>query len=145
MIVSFFSFSTGFSYTDFCSLTWWACGICSIFDKCKCTWKFDFQVSFLSSLWFYLFEDYMVLYLAWKLNTPNYLAEKQQHLNAIYETFKEDVTRHLQDCKSTLESLEAHEVEVKATVEKRSMMRSSMNFAEVFISLFGASNCLYLE
>ncbi|KAM3358240.1 meiosis-specific protein ASY3 isoform X2 [Capsicum galapagoense] len=47
------------------------------------------------------------------------LQEKQQHLNAIYETFKEDVTRHLQDCKSTLESLEAHEVEVKATVEKR--------------------------
>ncbi|KAH0730795.1 hypothetical protein KY285_001704 [Solanum tuberosum] len=47
------------------------------------------------------------------------LQEKQQHLSAIYERFKEEVTRHLQDCKSTLESLEAHEVEVKATVEKR--------------------------
>ncbi|MCD7457715.1 hypothetical protein HAX54_035949 [Datura stramonium] len=47
------------------------------------------------------------------------LQEKQQHLNAIYERFKEEVNRHLQDCKSTLESLEAHEVEVKATVEKR--------------------------
>ncbi|XP_059311733.1 meiosis-specific protein ASY3 [Lycium ferocissimum] len=47
------------------------------------------------------------------------LQEKQQHLNAIYETFKEEVNRHLQDCKSTLESLEAHEVEVKAIVEKR--------------------------
>ncbi|XP_055815139.1 meiosis-specific protein ASY3 isoform X2 [Solanum dulcamara] len=49
------------------------------------------------------------------------LQEKQQHLNAIYERFKEEVTRHLQDCKSTLESLEAHEVEVKATVEKRTI------------------------
>ncbi|CAN4112704.1 unnamed protein product [Withania somnifera] len=47
------------------------------------------------------------------------LQEKQEHLNAIYEKFKEEVTWHLQDCKSTLESLEAHEVEVKATVEKR--------------------------
>ncbi|XP_009785040.1 meiosis-specific protein ASY3 isoform X2 [Nicotiana sylvestris] len=47
------------------------------------------------------------------------LQEKQQHLNAIYERFKEEVNQHLQDCKSTLESLEAHEVEVKATVEKR--------------------------
>ncbi|KAK4379792.1 hypothetical protein RND71_001654 [Anisodus tanguticus] len=47
------------------------------------------------------------------------LQEKQQHLNAIYEKFKEEVNQHLQDCKSTLESLEAHEVEVKATVEKR--------------------------
>ncbi|XP_015072111.1 meiosis-specific protein ASY3 [Solanum pennellii] len=47
------------------------------------------------------------------------LQEKQTHLSAIYERFKEEVTRHLQDCKSTLESLEAHEVEVKATVEKR--------------------------
>ncbi|OIT08414.1 PREDICTED: uncharacterized protein LOC109229550 isoform X1 [Nicotiana attenuata] len=47
------------------------------------------------------------------------LQAKQQHLNAIYERFKEEVNQHLQDCKSTLESLEAHEVEVKATVEKR--------------------------
>ncbi|CAN4106545.1 unnamed protein product [Withania somnifera] len=47
------------------------------------------------------------------------LQDKQQHLNAIYEKFKEEVTQHLQGCKSTLESLEAHEVEVKATVEKR--------------------------
>jgi len=30
------------------------------------------------------------------------LQEKQQHLSSIYERCKEEVTRHLQDCKSTL-------------------------------------------
>ncbi|KAG5585856.1 hypothetical protein H5410_046290, partial [Solanum commersonii] len=37
------------------------------------------------------------------------LQEKQQHLSSIYERCKEEVTRHLQDCKSTLQSLEAHD------------------------------------
>uniref|UniRef100_M1C490 Meiosis-specific protein ASY3-like coiled-coil domain-containing protein n=1 Tax=Solanum tuberosum TaxID=4113 RepID=M1C490_SOLTU len=37
------------------------------------------------------------------------LQEKLQHLSSIYERCKEEVTRHLQDCKSTLQSLEAHD------------------------------------
>lgn len=47
-------------------------------------------------------------------------AEQQDKLRLIYETFKEQVNQHLQDCKSTFEGLEADELEFKGTLEKRS-------------------------
>nr|GMD66673.1 meiosis-specific protein ASY3 isoform X1 [Ipomoea batatas] len=54
------------------------------------------------------------------------LQEQQEQLDAIYVRFKEQVNQHLQDCRITLEHLEEHESELKATVEKQSMSRSCM-------------------
>ncbi|XP_024018169.1 meiosis-specific protein ASY3 [Morus notabilis] len=45
--------------------------------------------------------------------------EQQDKLRLIYETFKEQVNEHLQDCKSTFEGPEADELEFKGTLEKR--------------------------
>ncbi|VFQ59545.1 unnamed protein product [Cuscuta campestris] len=49
--------------------------------------------------------------------------EQQEQLNAIYERFKEQLHQHLQGCRSTLESLEEHENELKATVEKQKVSK----------------------
>ncbi|XP_059438624.1 meiosis-specific protein ASY3 isoform X2 [Corylus avellana] len=45
--------------------------------------------------------------------------EQQQQLNLIHEKFKEDINQYLQDCRSTLEGMEAHHIELKGTVEKQ--------------------------
>jgi len=50
-----------------------------------------------------------------------YHAEQQKQLNLIHEKFKEDINQYLQDCRSTLEGMEAHHIELKGTVEKQSM------------------------
>lgn len=45
--------------------------------------------------------------------------EQQEQLKLIYERFKEEVLQHLRDCKSTLEGLEADQIEFKGTIEKQ--------------------------
>ncbi|KAB1224084.1 Transcription factor PIF3 [Morella rubra] len=59
--------------------------------------------------------------------------EEQQHeLKLIHKKFKEDINRHLQDCRSTLEGLEAHHIVLKGTVEKQSLeCRSRDEFMEL--------------
>ncbi|KAG2693132.1 hypothetical protein I3760_08G083300 [Carya illinoinensis] len=47
------------------------------------------------------------------------LEEQQKELKLIHEKFKEDINRHLQDYRSTLEGLEAHHIELKRTMEKQ--------------------------
>ncbi|KAG6699828.1 hypothetical protein I3842_08G082600 [Carya illinoinensis] len=47
------------------------------------------------------------------------LEEQQKELKLIHEKFKEDINRHLQDYRSTLEGLEAHHLELKRTMEKQ--------------------------
>ncbi|XP_062145097.1 meiosis-specific protein ASY3 isoform X2 [Alnus glutinosa] len=45
--------------------------------------------------------------------------EQQKQLKLIHEKFKEDINQYLQDCRSTLEGMEAHHIELKGTVEKQ--------------------------
>ncbi|XP_018832939.1 meiosis-specific protein ASY3 isoform X2 [Juglans regia] len=47
------------------------------------------------------------------------LEEQQKELKLIHEKFKEDINRHLQDYRSTLEGLEAHHLELKGTMKKQ--------------------------
>ncbi|XP_019163147.1 PREDICTED: uncharacterized protein LOC109159495 [Ipomoea nil] len=54
------------------------------------------------------------------------LQEQQEQLNAIYVRFKEQVNQHLQDCRITLEHLEEHESELKATVEKQKVSKRKL-------------------
>ncbi|KAF8387590.1 hypothetical protein HHK36_026243 [Tetracentron sinense] len=46
--------------------------------------------------------------------------EQQERLKLIHEKFKEEVNQHLQDCRSTLEELEAYQIELKGTAERQS-------------------------
>ncbi|CAJ2628948.1 unnamed protein product [Trifolium pratense] len=44
--------------------------------------------------------------------------DQQKQLRLIYDRFKEEVNLHLQDCRSTVEDLEADQIEIKGTLEK---------------------------
>ncbi|BAT95211.1 hypothetical protein VIGAN_08189000 [Vigna angularis var. angularis] len=45
--------------------------------------------------------------------------DQQQQLRLIYDRFKEEVNQHLQDCRSTVEDLEADQIEIKRAMEKQ--------------------------
>lgn len=49
-------------------------------------------------------------------------AEQQEQLSLIHQKFKEGIHHHLQSCQSTIEELEAHQIELKGTVKKQSMI-----------------------
>lgn len=50
-----------------------------------------------------------------------FLAEKQEQLKLILEKFMEDIHHHLLDCRSTLEGMETHQIELKGIMKKQSM------------------------
>lgn len=56
-----------------------------------------------------------------RMRPENQCLEQQEQLKRIYEKFKEEVDQHLEKCRSTLEGLEAHEVEVRGMVEKQGL------------------------
>ncbi|KAI4301603.1 hypothetical protein L6164_034865 [Bauhinia variegata] len=45
--------------------------------------------------------------------------DHQRQLRLIHDKFKEEVSLHLQDCRSTLEGLEADQIEIKGALEKQ--------------------------
>ncbi|KAK0581487.1 hypothetical protein LWI29_014386 [Acer saccharum] len=45
--------------------------------------------------------------------------EQQEQLKLIHENFKKDIHQHLQECRSILEVMEAHQIELKGTVKKQ--------------------------
>jgi hypothetical protein len=72
-------------------------------------------------------------FLLFSLSIPlNKNVDQQKQLRLIYDRFKEEVNLHLQDCRSTVEDLEADQIEIKGTLEKHSMKI----YVSVFISLF---------
>ncbi|KAL4558937.1 hypothetical protein LXL04_037142 [Taraxacum kok-saghyz] len=54
-----------------------------------------------------------------RMRPENQCQEQQEHLKRIYEKFKEEVDQHLEKCRSTLEGLEAHDIEVRGIIEKQ--------------------------
>lgn len=42
----------------------------------------------------------------------------------MHSKFKEEINHHLQECKSTLEELEAYETELKGNAERQSMQKT---------------------
>ncbi|MBA0652821.1 hypothetical protein Goklo_020047 [Gossypium klotzschianum] len=56
------------------------------------------------------------------------LQEQQELLKLILEKFKEDIHRHLLDCSSILEGMEAHQNELKGIMKKQSM--TTFNYFE---------------
>lgn len=47
--------------------------------------------------------------------------EQQQQLKHINKKFKEEVNQHLQDCRNSLQELEAQQIAFKGIMEKKSM------------------------
>ncbi|KAI3980883.1 hypothetical protein MKX01_025448 [Papaver californicum] len=45
--------------------------------------------------------------------------EQQERLKLIQDNFKEEINQHLQDCKNTLDDLEAYQIELKENAEKQ--------------------------
>ncbi|XLR43709.1 hypothetical protein HN51_027772 [Arachis hypogaea] len=45
--------------------------------------------------------------------------DQQKQLRLICDRFKEEVNLHLQDCKSTIEDLDADQIEIKGSLEKQ--------------------------
>ncbi|ESW17081.1 hypothetical protein PHAVU_007G208600 [Phaseolus vulgaris] len=45
--------------------------------------------------------------------------DQQKQLRLIYNRFKEEVNQHLQDCRCTVEDLEADQIEIKRAIEKQ--------------------------
>nr|XP_043636888.1 meiosis-specific protein ASY3 [Erigeron canadensis] len=54
-----------------------------------------------------------------RMHTENQYKEQQEQLKQIFEKFKEEVDQHLSKCQTTLEGLEAHQVQVRGMVEKQ--------------------------
>lgn len=61
-----------------------------------------------------------------RMRPENQCQEQQEQLKRIYEKFKEEVDQHLEKCRSTLEGLEAHEVEVRGMVEKQRLSHRNL-------------------
>ncbi|OVA16610.1 hypothetical protein BVC80_1543g42 [Macleaya cordata] len=55
--------------------------------------------------------------------------EQQERLKLIQDKFKEEINQHLQDSRSTLDDLEAYQIELKGNAEKQSMI------ADIFFSI----------
>lgn len=53
--------------------------------------------------------------------SSNKNADQQKQLRLIYDRFKEEVNLHMQGCRSTVEDLEADQIEIKGALEKQSM------------------------
>ncbi|GMQ00517.1 hypothetical protein CsSME_00047578 [Camellia sinensis var. sinensis] len=64
--------------------------------------------------WVGLFSHYFL-----NLNGQIYYAEQQEQLKFIYQKFKAEVNRHLEECKSTVEGLDTQEREFRGVVEKQ--------------------------
>ena len=62
--------------------------------------------------------------------------EQQQQLTRINKKFKEEVNQHLQDCRNSLQELEAQQIEFKGTMEKKSM------FCRVALNFLSYMNCI---
>nr|XP_034908588.1 meiosis-specific protein ASY3-like [Populus alba] len=45
--------------------------------------------------------------------------EQQEELKLIHDKFKQDIYQHIQECKTTLEGLELHQIDFNGTVKKR--------------------------
>ncbi|XP_011025278.1 PREDICTED: uncharacterized protein LOC105126190 [Populus euphratica] len=45
--------------------------------------------------------------------------EQEEELKSIHDKFKQDIYQHLQECKTTLEGLELHQIDFNGTVKKR--------------------------
>lgn len=71
--------------------------------------------SFLS----YVFSFFFILFLTFSSFNKN--VDQQKQLGLIYDRFKEEVNLHLKDCRSTVEDLEADQIEIKGALEKQSM------------------------
>ncbi|KAJ9543135.1 hypothetical protein OSB04_022842 [Centaurea solstitialis] len=54
-----------------------------------------------------------------RMRPENRCQEQQEQLKLIYEKFKEEVDQHLEKCRSAVEGLEAHQIEVRGMVEKQ--------------------------
>ena len=51
-------------------------------------------------------------------------AEQQEQLELVYRKFEAELNRHLQECRSTVEGMEEHELEFRGILEKQSMTLS---------------------
>lgn len=77
----------------------------------------------------------------WKINQfllSSMFTEQQQQLNHLNRRFKEEVNQHLQDCRNSLQELEAQQIEFKGIMEKQSM------FCYVALNFLNYMNCLHL-
>uniref|UniRef100_F6HZF6 Meiosis-specific protein ASY3-like coiled-coil domain-containing protein n=1 Tax=Vitis vinifera TaxID=29760 RepID=F6HZF6_VITVI len=45
--------------------------------------------------------------------------EQQEQLKLIHEKFKDEINQHIQDCRSSIEGLEVHQIELKRNVERQ--------------------------
>nr|KYP57620.1 hypothetical protein KK1_003885 [Cajanus cajan] len=52
--------------------------------------------------------------------------DQQKQLRLIYSKFKEEVSQHLQDCRSTVEDLEADQTEIKRAMEKQRLAHKKL-------------------
>lgn len=52
-------------------------------------------------------------------------AEQKEQLKLIYRKFKEEVNQHMQECRGTVEGMEAQDIEFRGLMEKQSMTTSS--------------------
>ncbi|KAI3917688.1 hypothetical protein MKW98_021450 [Papaver atlanticum] len=46
--------------------------------------------------------------------------EQQERLKIIQDMFKEEINQHIQDCRNTLDDLQAYQIELKENAEKQS-------------------------
>ncbi|GMH09895.1 hypothetical protein Nepgr_011736 [Nepenthes gracilis] len=57
--------------------------------------------------------------------------EQQEQLKLIHEKFKEEINQHLQDCKTTVEGLEAQQIEMRGAIERQSKI---LNVTELHLA-----------
>ncbi|RZC48830.1 hypothetical protein C5167_017249 [Papaver somniferum] len=68
--------------------------------------------------------------------------EQQERLKLIQDKFKEEINQHIQDCKNTLDDLEAYQIELKENAEKQNYLYGlrEVTFPKLCRSI-STSNC----
>ncbi|RVW41579.1 Meiosis-specific protein ASY3 [Vitis vinifera] len=71
--------------------------------------------------WFFLkFQGVINSYVD---HHPSRRKEQQEQLKLIHEKFKDEINQHIQDCRSSIEGLEVHQIELKRNVERQTLER----------------------
>ena len=80
-------------------------------------------------------DSFSLVILEALMGVSSSFTEQQEQLKLIHEKFKDEINQHIQDCRSSIEGLEVHQIELKRNVERQSMTIPLSYESSLFVSV----------
>ena len=80
-------------------------------------------------------DSFSLVILEALMGVSSSFTEQQERLKLIHEKFKDEINQHIQDCRSSIEGLEVHQIELKRNVERQSMTIPLSYESSLFVSV----------